>query len=866
MMLSDELEATLGHAVTIARKQRHEVITVEHLLFALLDDRETRRAIISCGGRIDTLKKRLAGYLQTEVPLLVEGSEREPQPGLGFQRVLQRAIMHVQSSGKKEVRGANVLVAVFSEKESHAVYFLSQQEISRFDVVNYIAHGITKVPGGEPLPAPDNLDGDAGQGQGQGDGDGGDGGQRGPLEHFTVNLNQLAEQGKIDPLIGRAKELRRCVQTLCRRRKNNPLFVGEAGVGKTALAEGLARNIVRGEVPTVLADCTIYSLDMGMLLAGAKYRGDFEQRLKAVLAALNKQPGAVLFIDEIHTIIGAGAVSGGTLDASNLLKPMLASGEIKCIGSTTYREYRGVFEKDRALSRRFQKIDVTQPSVDEAVDILRGLSPHFETHHQVKYTRPALRTAVELSARYLSERQLPDTAIDVIDEAGAKTRLASDGKRRKTVGVRDIEDMVADIARIPPRQVSASDTRALKTLERDLKMLVFGQDTAIAALASSIKMARSGLGNADKPIASLLFSGPTGVGKTEVTKQLAATLGIEFIRFDMSEYMERHTVSRLIGAPPGYVGFDQGGLLTEAINRHPHAVLLFDEIEKAHPDVFNILLQVMDYGRLTDNNGRKSDFRNVILVMTTNAGAEQAARASVGFVEQDHSSDDMAAVKKTFSPEFRNRLDNIIRFNGLDAATIGRVVRKFIVELEQQLADRHVTLAIDERAVNWLAKRGYDPAMGARPMQRVIQRHIKRRLADQLLFGTLKKGGHIDISLGGSGAELTFELTKPSPASPSSPPLAPPAPAKSKSTKAAKAANSTVARAKSSPAARKKAAPATAKKAAKPRAKTVAKPKAKTVAKSAAKPTAKSTAKTAAKQSSKKSTPSPSPSLSRKRA
>ncbi|MDD9811627.1 MAG: ATP-dependent Clp protease ATP-binding subunit ClpA [Gammaproteobacteria bacterium] len=849
-MLSDELEATLGHAVTIARKQRHEVITVEHLLFALLDDRETRRAIISCGGRIDTLKKRLAGYLQTEVPLLVEGSEREPQPGLGFQRVLQRAIMHVQSSGKKEVRGANVLVAVFSEKESHAVYFLSQQEISRFDVVNYIAHGITKVPGGEPLPAPDNLDGDAGQGQGQGDGD--DGGQRGPLEHFTVNLNQLAEQGKIDPLIGRAKELRRCVQTLCRRRKNNPLFVGEAGVGKTALAEGLARNIVRGEVPTVLADCTIYSLDMGMLLAGAKYRGDFEQRLKAVLAALNKQPGAVLFIDEIHTIIGAGAVSGGTLDASNLLKPMLASGEIKCIGSTTYREYRGVFEKDRALSRRFQKIDVTQPSVDEAVDILRGLSPHFETHHQVKYTRPALRTAVELSARYLSERQLPDTAIDVIDEAGAKTRLASDGKRRKTVGVRDIEDMVADIARIPPRQVSASDTRALKTLERDLKMLVFGQDTAIAALASSIKMARSGLGNADKPIASLLFSGPTGVGKTEVTKQLAATLGIEFIRFDMSEYMERHTVSRLIGAPPGYVGFDQGGLLTEAINRHPHAVLLFDEIEKAHPDVFNILLQVMDYGRLTDNNGRKSDFRNVILVMTTNAGAEQAARASVGFVEQDHSSDDMAAVKKTFSPEFRNRLDNIIRFNGLDAATIGRVVRKFIVELEQQLADRHVTLAIDERAVNWLAKRGYDPAMGARPMQRVIQRHIKRRLADQLLFGTLKKGGHIDIGLDEENA-LTFALTKPSPASPPSPP------AKSKSTK------STVARAKSSPAARKKASPATAKKAAKPKAKTVAKPKAKTVAKSTAKPTAKSTAKTAAKQSPKKSTPSPSPSPSRRR-
>jgi len=751
-MLSDELEATLGHAVTLARKQRHEIITVEHLLFALLDDAETRRTIISCGGDIEALKKRLAEYLRNEIPLLVEGSEREPQPGLGFQRVLQRAIMHVQSSGKKEVKGANVLVAVFSEKESHAVYFLSQQEISRFDVVNYISHGITKVQGEERLPAPDNLDG----------GQGGDPeASGGPLEHFTVNLNQLAEQGKIDPLIGRAAELQRCVQTLCRRRKNNPLFVGEAGVGKTALAEGLARKIVKREVPEVLAGCTIYSLDMGMLLAGAKYRGDFEQRLKAVLAELNKQPGAILFIDEIHTIIGAGAVSGGTLDASNLLKPMLASGEIKCIGSTTYREYRGVFEKDRALSRRFQKIDVTQPSVDEAVDILRGLRPHFEAHHNVKYTQPALRTAVELSARYLTERQLPDTAIDVIDEAGAKTRLAAnDGKRRKTIGVREIENMVADIARIPPRHVSASDTRALKNLERDLKMLVFGQDEAVSALASSIKMARSGLGNADKPIASLLFSGPTGVGKTEVTKQLAATLGIEFIRFDMSEYMERHTVSRLIGAPPGYVGFDQGGLLTEAINRHPHAVLLFDEIEKVHPDVFNILLQVMDYGSLTDNNGRKSDFRNVILVMTTNAGAEQAARAGMGFVEQDRSSDDLDAVKKTFSPEFRNRLDNIIRFNGLDTDTIVRVVRKFIVELEQQLADRQVTLEITDPAVRWLADKGYDPAMGARPMERIIQRHIKRPLADQLLFGKLKKGGRIAISLGDHGA-LDFTLTKP---------------------------------------------------------------------------------------------------------
>ena len=752
-MLSDELEVTLGSAVTLARKERHEIITVEHLLFALLDDIETRRAIVSCGGDINALKKLLANYLQNEIPLLVEGSEREPQPGLGFQRVLQRAIMHVQSSGKKEVKGANVLVAVFSEKESHAVYFLSQQEISRFDVVNYIAHGITKIPGGERLPAPgDDLDGGEQGSEPEMRG--------GPLENYTVNLNQLAEEGKIDPLIGRVSELRRSAQILCRRRKNNPLLVGEAGVGKTALAEGLARQIVRREVPEVLSGCTIYSLDMGMLLAGAKYRGDFEQRLKAVLAELNRQPGAILFIDEIHTIIGAGAVSGGTLDASNLLKPMLASGGIKCIGSTTYREYRGIFEKDRALSRRFQKIDIVQPSVEEAVDILRGLKSRFEKHHNVKYTQPALRSAVELSARYLSERQLPDTAIDVIDEAGAKTRLASSttSKRKKTVGVREIESMIADIARIPPKHVSVSDTRALKNLERDLKLLVFGQDKAIATLASAIKMARSGLGNADKPIASLLFSGPTGVGKTEVTKQLANTLGIEFIRFDMSEYMERHTVSRLIGAPPGYVGFDQGGLLTEAINQHPHAVLLFDEIEKAHPDVFNILLQVMDYGKLTDNNGRKSDFRNVILVMTTNAGAKQAARESIGFVAQDHSSDDMEAVKTAFSPEFRNRLDNIIRFNALDTGTILHIVRKFIFDLEQQLADQHVTLEINDKAVRWLADKGYDAAMGARPMQRVIQHEIKRPLAEELLFGGLAKGGHIKISLA-KGA-LVFKLEK----------------------------------------------------------------------------------------------------------
>jgi ATP-dependent Clp protease ATP-binding subunit ClpA len=735
-MLSEQLEIVLGNAVSMARKERHEIITVEHLLYSLLDDQETRATLVSCGGDISKLKSSLAEFLETQIPLLQE--EGEPQPGLGFQRVLQRAIMHVQSSGNKEVKGNNVLVAVFSEKESFAVYFLSQQEISRFDIVNYISHGIAKISGGDRLPAPedDNFDGDAPEGEAEG-----------PLEAYTVNLNQQAADGKIDPLIGRQKELDRTVQILCRRRKNNPLFVGEAGVGKTAIAEGLARKIVSSEVPSVLADSTIYSLDMGALLAGAKYRGDFEQRLKAVLKALDQEPGSILFIDEIHTIIGAGAVSGGALDASNLLKPMLASGELKCIGSTTYKEYRGIFEKDRALSRRFQKIDIVEPTVDEAVDILRGLKSRFEQHHEVKYTNQALRSAVELSARYLSDRQLPDTAIDVIDEAGAKTRLSDAKSRKKTIGVREIEAMIADIARIPPKHVSASDIKSLKTLERDLGMVVFGQDTAIAALSSSIKMARAGMGNMDKPIASFLFSGPTGVGKTEVTKQLANTLGIEFIRFDMSEYMERHTVSRLIGAPPGYVGYDQGGLLTDAINKHPHAVLLFDEIEKAHPDVFNILLQVMDYGSLTDNNGRKSDFRNVIIVMTTNAGAEQSARESIGFVTQDHSSDDMEAIKKMFTPEFRNRLDNIIRFNGLDTDTIVHVVKKFLLELEQQLAEKHVTLDVDDSVVKWLAAKGYDSAMGARPMARVIQQEIKQPLAEELLFGKLAKGGNVVISL-----------------------------------------------------------------------------------------------------------------------
>jgi len=748
-MLSEQLEIALGNAVSLARKERHEIITVEHLLYSLLDDVETRKTILSCGGDIAKLKKSLEEFLETEVPLINE--EGEPQPGLGFQRVLQRAIMHVQSSGNKEVKGNNVLVAVFSEKESFAVYFLSQQEISRFDVVNFISHGITKVPDGDRLPAPEEHPGEGEEGEGE---------SEGPLEAYTVNLNQQARDGKIDPLIGRELELERTVQILCRRRKNNPLFVGEAGVGKTAIAEGLARHIVSNEVPSVLADSTIYSLDMGALLAGAKYRGDFEQRLKAVLKALDKEPGSILFIDEIHTIIGAGAVSGGALDASNLLKPMLASGELKCIGSTTYKEYRGIFEKDRALSRRFQKIDIVEPTVDEAVEILRGLKSRFEEHHDVRYTNQALRSAVELSARYLSDRQLPDTAIDVIDEAGAKTRLKDGKKRKKTIGVREIENMIADIARIPPKHVSASDLKSLKNLDRDLKMVVFGQDQAIGALSSAIKMARAGMGNAEKPIASFLFSGPTGVGKTEVTRQLASTLGIEFIRFDMSEYMERHTVSRLIGAPPGYVGFDQGGLLTDAINKHPHAVLLFDEIEKAHPDVFNILLQVMDYGSLTDNNGRKSDFRNVIIVMTTNAGAEQAARESIGFVAQDHSTDDMEAIKKMFTPEFRNRLDQIIRFSGLDQETIVHVVRKFVLELEQQLAEKNVTLEIDDAAVNWLADKGYDAAMGARPMARVVQQEIKQSLAEELLFGKLAKGGHVEVSLGDDGLEFVFSASR----------------------------------------------------------------------------------------------------------
>ncbi len=745
-MLSQELEFSLNAAFQEAREKRHEYITVEHLLAALLDNPSAARVIRACGGSIDDLRRNLGNFLRESVPSLPPDSETDTQPTLGFQRVIQRAVLHVQGVGKKEVTGANVLVAIFGEKDSHAVYFLHKQNISRFDVVNFISHGISKVPGeSQPeLPAPEEGD------------DGTAAPERSPLDIFTVNLNERARAGKIDPLIGRDHEVQRTIQILCRRRKNNPLFVGEAGVGKTAIAEGLAKKIVEGDVPEILAHSTIYSLDMGALLAGTKYRGDFEKRLKAVLHHLKKHENAVLFIDEIHTIIGAGAASGGAMDASNLLKPALSSGELKCIGSTTYQEYRGIFEKDRALSRRFQKIDVNEPSVDETVQILKGLKSRFELHHGVKYTSPALHAAAELAARYINDRFLPDKAIDVIDEAGASMHLLPPSKRKKTIGLSEIEEIVAKIARIPPKSVSSSDMKALRTLERDLKLVVFGQDAAIDALTTSIKMSRSGLGSPDKPIGSYLFSGPTGVGKTEVTRQLAKVLGLELIRFDMSEYMERHTVSRLIGAPPGYVGFDQGGLMTDAINKHPHAVLLLDEIEKAHPDVYNLLLQVMDHGTLTDNNGRKADFRNIIIVMTTNAGAEQMSRSSMGFAQQSHAGEDVEAVKRMFSPEFRNRLDAVIPFKALDEQTIVSVVDKFILELEGQLEERKVSIELDDAARRWLAKHGYEPAMGARPMARLIREKIKKPLADELLFGRLADGGEVRVTT--KDDELAFEF------------------------------------------------------------------------------------------------------------
>jgi ATP-dependent Clp protease ATP-binding subunit ClpA len=748
-MLSNELEYCLNDAFQRAREERHEFITVEHLLLALLDTPQVVETLKACGADLSRLRRELKEFIDDSTPRLrhEEDDEAAPdvQPTLGFQRVLQRAVFHVQSSGRKEVSPVNVLVAIFGEKQSQAVYLLGLQDVARLDVVNYVSHGVPKIA--DKPETDDNAPSDE------------RGGESSPLERFTSNLNALAEAGKIDPLIGRQLEIERTVQILCRRRKNNPLFVGEAGVGKTALAEGLARLIVEGKVPEVLRQCTIYALDMGSLIAGTKYRGDFEKRLKGVVAGLKKHPGAILFIDEIHTVIGAGAASGGVMDASNLIKPVLANGELRCIGSTTYTEYRGIFEKDHALARRFQKIDVTEPSVQETVEILRGLKSRFEEHHAITYTDEALRAAVELSSKHINDRHLPDKAIDVIDEAGANCRLQPEATRPKVVDVELIQTIVAKIARIPPKNVSASDRDALRHIERDLKLVIFGQDRAIGALASAIKMARSGLGDERRPVGSFLFSGPTGVGKTEVTRQLALTMGVELIRFDMSEYMERHTVSRLIGAPPGYVGFDQGGLLTEAITKHPHCVLLFDEIEKAHPEVFNLLLQVMDHGTLTDNNGRKADFRNVTIVLTTNAGAQEASRASVGFTLQDHSTDAMEVLKKLFSPEFRNRLDAIIQFEPLDDQSVARVVDKLIVELEAQLDKNHVTIELEPAARDWVAKRGYDRKMGARPMARVIQEHIKRPLAEELLFGKLAGGGHVrvEVAVGGEGLVLTAE-------------------------------------------------------------------------------------------------------------
>jgi len=751
-MFSKDLELSISQAYHSARSRRHEFLTVEHLLLALIDNPSSRSVLMACDVDLKLLGRDLEQVLNETIPVLSAGDQRDTQPTVGFQRVLQRALYHVQSAEKNEVLGANVLAAMFSEKDSHAVYLLGKQEVSRLDVVNFISHGIAKneQPRTQAEPGASNGSGDAQAEE-----------QKSPLTSFATNLNQRAEADLIDPLIGRDAEIERTIQILCRRRKNNPLFVGESGVGKTALAEGLALRIVTQDVPEVLSDSELWALDLGALLAGTKYRGDFEKRLKAVLAELRDRRGAILFIDEIHTIIGAGAASGGVMDASNLIKPVLANGELRCIGSTTFEEYRGVFEKDRALARRFQKIDIIEPSVAETIEILNGLKHRFAAHHGVEYAAEALESAAMLSARHINDRHLPDKAIDVIDEAGARQRLLPEEARVKTIGVHEIEEVVARMARIPPRQVSRSDRDALRTLERDLKLTVFGQDRAIDTLASAIKMARSGLVDADRPIGSYLFAGPTGVGKTEVTRQLALTLGIELIRFDMSEYMEAHTVSRLVGAPPGYVGFDRGGLLTEAVTQNPHAVLLLDEIEKAHPDIYNLLLQVMDHGKLTDANGRMADFRNVILVMTTNAGAVDMNKRSIGFTDADSSSDGMEAIRRQFTPEFRNRLDAVIQFDPLPFEVILKVVDKFVMELENQLADRNVTVEVSADAREWLARNGYDPAMGARPMKRVIQEHVKRPMADELLFGELgEQGGTVRIELDDSRDGLALSVER----------------------------------------------------------------------------------------------------------
>ncbi|GAC1322790.1 MAG: ATP-dependent Clp protease ATP-binding subunit ClpA [Collimonas sp.] len=738
-MIAQELEVSLHMAFVEARQARHEFITVEHLLLALLDNPSAAEVLRACAVNIDDMRKTLAIFIGDNTPTVPGSNEVDTQPTLGFQRVIQRAIMHVQSAsnGKKEVTGANVLVAIFGEKDSHAVYYLHQQGVTRLDVVNFISHGVRKDQQADAQKSSEGAEEVQAEGQAK----------ESPLDQFTQNLNKLATEGKIDPLIGREYEVERVIQTLCRRRKNNPLLVGEAGVGKTAIAEGLAWRITQGEVPEILQNAIVYSLDMGSLLAGTKYRGDFEQRLKAVLKQLKDSPHGILFIDEIHTIIGAGSASGGTLDASNLLKPALSSGQLKCIGATTYTEFRGVFEKDHALSRRFQKIDVNEPTVEQTVQILRGLKSRFEEHHGVKYSASALTSAAELAARFINDRHLPDKAIDVIDEAGAAQRILPKSKQKKTIGKGEIEDIIAKIARIPPQSVNQDDRSKLQTIDRDLRNVVFGQDPAIDALASAIKMARAGLGKTDRPIGSFLFSGPTGVGKTEVAKQLAFIMGIELIRFDMSEYMERHAVSRLIGAPPGYVGFDQGGLLTEAVTKKPHAVLLLDEIEKAHPDIFNILLQVMDHGALTDNNGRKADFRNVIIIMTTNAGAESLQKRSIGFTEKKEAGDEMADIKRMFTPEFRNRIDSIISFRALDEEVILRVVDKFLMQLEEQLHEKKVEAVFTENLRKFLARKGFDPLMGARPMARLIQDMIRKALADELLFGKLVTGGRVTVDL-----------------------------------------------------------------------------------------------------------------------
>jgi len=746
-MLSTELEYCLNEAFQRARDDQHEFITVEHLLLALLDTPRVVEILKLCGADVGRLRRELNEFISESTPRLREDDEDvDVQPTLGFQRVLQRAVFHVQSGGKKEVTPTNVLVAIFSEKQAQAVYILGMQDVARLDVVNFISHGVSKIQDGRPEDeeAAEAMEGERGASEAT------------ALDRFTTNLNAQAQEGRIDPLIGRESEVERTVQILCRRRKNNPLFVGEAGVGKTALAEGLARLIVEDRVPEVLRGSTIYALDMGSLIAGTKYRGDFEKRLKGVVNELKKEPGAILFIDEIHTVIGAGAASGGVMDASNLIKPVLANGDLRCIGSTTYSEFRGIFEKDHALARRFQKIDVVEPSIEETVEILRGIQSRFEEHHDVRYEDAALQAAAELSSKHINDRQLPDKAIDVIDEAGANRRLQPEAEREEVVDVELIQTIVAKMARIPPKTVSASDRDVLRHLDRDLKLVIFGQDRAIGSLVSAIKMSRSGLGDEQRPVGSFLFAGPTGVGKTEVTRQLAMTMGVELVRFDMSEYMERHTVSRLIGAPPGYVGFDQGGLMTEAITKQPHCVLLLDEVEKAHPEVFNLLLQVMDHGVLTDNNGRKADFHNVTLVMTTNAGAQEMSRASVGFTVQDHTSDAMEVIKRLFSPEFRNRLDAIVQFDPLDERSIARVVDKLIVELEAQLDKNEVTIELEPAARTWIAERGYDEKMGARPMARVIQEHIKRPLAEELLFGKLVDGGHVRVGLNSEGDGLVL--------------------------------------------------------------------------------------------------------------